>query len=260
MTQEERLDFLLDYLRNEYAEEIPIPEGFAQKRILFRGLVNVRPPHPVSEEFIRVQDEFLQEEVRQRGIVPLADIPSCRPESPIALWQGDITRLAADGIVNAANSKLLGCFIPGHGCIDNAIHTFAGVQLRQACYELMQAQGHDEPTGSAKITGAYNLPSRYVLHTVGPIVRGTLTHKHRAELARCYYSCLALAAEHKLKSIAFCCISTGEFAFPKQEAAETAVRALTGFLNAGSPIQRVVFNVFKDDDYLIYQNLLALRP
>jgi hypothetical protein len=145
MTQEERLDFLLDYVRNEYAGEIPSPESFAQKRILLRDMVNVRPPHPVSEEFIRIQDEFLREETRQKGIVHLADIPSCRPESPIALWQGDITRLAADGIVNAANSKLLGCFVPDHGCIDNAIHTFAGVQLRQACYELMQAQRHDEP-------------------------------------------------------------------------------------------------------------------
>jgi O-acetyl-ADP-ribose deacetylase (regulator of RNase III) len=163
-------------------------------------------------------------------------------------------------IVNAASSEPLGCIVPGHGCIDNAIHTFAGIQLRQACYELMQAQGHDEAAGSARITAAYILPSSYVLHTVGPIVRGTLTHKHRAELARCYYSCLALAAEHNLKNIAFCCISTGEFAFPKQEAAEIAVRTVTGFLNAGSPIQRVVFNVFKDDDYLMYQNLLAVRP
>jgi hypothetical protein len=139
MTQEERLDFVLDYLRNEYAEEIPSPESFAQKRILLRSLVNVRPPHPVSEEFIRIQDKFLREEARQRGIVPLADIPSCHAGTPIALWRGDITRLAADGIVNAANSKLLGCFVPGHGCIDNAIQTFAGIQLRQACYELMQA-------------------------------------------------------------------------------------------------------------------------
>jgi O-acetyl-ADP-ribose deacetylase (regulator of RNase III) len=260
MTQEERLDFLLDSLQGEYAGEIPGPEGFAQKRILLRGLVNIRPPHPISEEFIRIQDDFLQEETRQKGIVHLTDIPSCRPGSPIALWQGDIIRLAADGIVNAANSKLLGCFVPGHGCIDNAIHTFAGVQLRQACYELMQAQGHDEPTGSAKITAAYNLPSRYVLHTVGPIVRGGLTHKHRAELARCYHSCLALASEHNLKSIAFCCISTGEFRFPKQEAVEIAVRTVTGFLNAGSPIQRVIFNVFTGDDYLMYRNLLMDRP
>jgi O-acetyl-ADP-ribose deacetylase (regulator of RNase III) len=260
MTQEKRLDFLLDYLRGEYAEEIPCAESFAQKRNLLRGLVNVRPPRLVSEEFIRIQDEFLQEETRQKGIVHLADIPPCRPESPIALWQGDITRLAADGIVNAANSKLLGCFVPGHSCIDNAIHTFAGIQLRQACYELMRAQGHDEATGSARITEAYNLPSRYVLHTVGPVVRGALTQQHRSELASCYRSCLALAAEHKLESVAFCCISTGEFAFPKREAAEIAVTAVTGFLNAGSPIQRVVFNVFTDDDYLIYRNLLTARP
>jgi O-acetyl-ADP-ribose deacetylase (regulator of RNase III) len=257
MTQEERLDFLLDHLRNEYTEEIPMPGSFSQKRILLRGLVNVRPPCPVPEEFIRIQDEFLQEETKQRGIVNLADIPLCRQESPIALWQGDITRLAIDVIVNAANSKLLGCFVPGHHCIDNAIHTFAGVQLRQACSELMQVQGHDEATGLAKITPAYNLPSRYVLHTVGPIVRGLVTQKNRAELASCYHSCLALAAEHHLESIAFCCISTGEFKFPKQEAAEIAVRTVAGFLGPKSSIRRVVFNVFKDDDYLLYRDLLT---
>jgi O-acetyl-ADP-ribose deacetylase (regulator of RNase III) len=259
MTQEERIDFLLDYLRNEYAEEIPMPGIFSQKRILLRSLVNVRPPRPIPEEFIRIQDEFLQEETRQRGIVHLADIPPCHPESPMALWQGDITRLAVDAIVNAANSKLLGCFVPGHHCIDNAIHTFAGVQLRHACSELMQAQGHDEATGLAKITRAYNLPSRYVLHTVGPIVRGALTQKHRTELVNCYRSCLALAAGHHLENIAFCCISTGEFRFPKQEAAETAVRTVVEFLSHGSSIRRIVFNVFKEDDYLIYRDLLAGR-
>ncbi|MDR0685590.1 MAG: protein-ADP-ribose hydrolase [Spirochaetaceae bacterium] len=257
MTQEERLDFLIDYLQAEYTQTAK-PESFTQKRALLRGLVNIRPPRPVSQEFIRIQDEFLQEEARQKGIVAVADIQPCRPESPLALWQGDITRLALDAIVNAANAKLLGCFVPGHACIDNAIHTFAGVQLRQACSELMQAQGHDEATGLAKITAAYNLPSRYVLHTVGPIVRGTLTQKRRAELASCYRSCLALAAEHSLKSIAFCCISTGAFGFPQQEAAETAVKTVAECLKTGSSIQRVVFNVFTDDDYVIYRDLLKV--
>jgi O-acetyl-ADP-ribose deacetylase (regulator of RNase III) len=257
MTQEERLGFLLDYLLNEYTDEIAMPGSFSQKRALLRGLVNMRPSCPIPAEFIRIQDEFLQEETRQKGIVHLADIPPCRPESPITLWQGDITLLAVDAIVNAANSKLLGCFVPGHSCIDNAIHTFAGVQLRQACSDLMQAQGHDEATGMAKITPAYNLPSRYVLHTVGPIVLGALTQKHRTELASCYRSCLALAAEHDLESIAFCCISTGEFRFPKQEAAEIAAKTVTGFLRSVSPIRRVVFNVFTEDDYLIYRDLLA---
>ncbi|MDR0582758.1 MAG: protein-ADP-ribose hydrolase [Treponema sp.] len=256
MTQEERLDFLIDYLQAEYTQ-ISKPESFTRKRALLRGLVNIRPPRPVSQEFIRIQDEFLQEETHQKGIVNITDIPPCRPESPLCLWQGDITRLALDAIVNAANSRLLGCFVSGHGCIDNAIHTFAGVQLRQACSDLMQVQGHDEATGLAKITAAYNLPSRYVLHTVGPIVRGALAQKYRAELASCYRSCLALAAEHGLTSIAFCCISTGEFRFPQQEAAETAVKTVTEFLSPGSSIQRVVFNVFKDDDYVIYRGLLG---
>ena len=255
MTQEKRIDFLIDYLQAEYTQ-IAKPESFDKKRALLRELVNIRPPHPVSEEFIRIQDAFLQEEARKKGIVHLADIPPCRPESPLSLWQGDITRLALDAIVNAANTKLLGCFVPGHTCIDNAIHTFAGVQLRQACSQLMQAQAHDEATGTAKITAAYNLPSRYVLHTVGPIVRGALTQQRRAELASCYRSCLALAAEHSLKSIAFCCISTGAFGFPQQEAAETAVQTVTEFLRPGSSIQRVVFNVFTEHDYLIYRNLL----
>ncbi|MDR1400486.1 MAG: protein-ADP-ribose hydrolase [Treponema sp.] len=257
MTHEEQLHFLIDYLQAEYTH-IPKRANCDQTRALLRSLVNIRPPHPVSEEFIRIQDEFLQEEARQKGIVNVADIPPCHPKSPIALWQGDITRLALDAIVNAANAKLLGCFVPDHDCIDNVIHTFAGVQLRQACSELMQAQGHDEVTGTAKITAAYNLPSHYVLHTVGPIVRGALTQKHCAELARCYHSCLALAAKHGLKSIAFCCISTGAFGFPKQEAAKIAVKTVTEFLRHESPIQRVVFNVFTDDDYLIYHDLLTM--
>ena len=173
------------------------------------------------------------------------------------LWQGDITRLAVDAIVNAANSQLLGCFIPCHGCIDNAIHTAAGVQLRQNCFDIMQKQKHAEPTGSAKITSAYNLPSKYVIHTVGPIIHGDLTQEDWGLLAACYKSCLDIAAEHKLNSIAFCCISTGEFHFPNKEAAEIAVQTVKkDYLRQNTAsIDRIVFNVFKDMDFNIYKNL-----
>jgi len=257
MEQEKRLDYLIEYLRIEHDEPISVPNSYATKRELLRTLVNVRPPRPVSEDFLKVQDAFLQEEKLQRGIVQLADIPAYGDDSRLSLWQGDITRLEVDAIVNAANSKLLGCFISGHHCIDNAIHTFAGVQLRQACYEIMQKQGYDESTGTAKITPAYNLPSRYIFHTVGPIVYKELTQKHCDELASCYRLCLEFAAERRLESIALCCISTGEFCFPKQAAAEIAMQTVREFLSHDTGLKRVIFVVFTNADYLIYQNLLS---
>ena len=257
MEQAKRLDYMLDYLVHEHpAEDIQIPNGYAQKRALLRSLVNIRPPKPVSEEFLSVQDAFLQEETKAKGSVRLEDIPPCPSDDRLYLWQGDITRLAVDAIVNAANSQLLGCFIPCHGCINNAIHTAAGVQLRQNCFDIMQKQKHAEPTGSAKITSAYNLPSKYVIHTVGPIIHGDLTQEDCGLLAACYKSCLDIAAEHKLNSIAFCCISTGEFHFPNKEAAEIAVQTVKDYLRQNTAsIDRIVFNVFKDIDFNIYKNL-----
>lgn len=256
MEQEARLDFLLAHLCDEYSESISIPNGYAQKRTLLRALVNVRPPHPVAQAFLRIQDEFLQEEAKRRGIVRLADIPPSATDARISVWQGDITRLQVDAIVNAANSALLGCFVPEHHCIDNAIHTHAGVQLRQACHELMLRQGYDEPTGTAKITPAYNLPCRYVLHTVGPIVRGELTPIHMEQLANCYNACLMAAREYEVESIAFCCISTGVFGFPQQEAAQIALRTVKRVLSLDDKIKRVVFNVFLDRDYELYTKLI----
>ncbi|MBI5249836.1 MAG: protein-ADP-ribose hydrolase [Desulfomonile tiedjei] len=259
MNHEKRLDHLLDYLLGEHSgrTQASPPGDYATKRALLRKLVNIRPPRPISDDFIRVQDTFLQEEASEKGTVSVADIPQRPWDDRILLWQGDITRLKVDAIVNAANSKLLGCFVPCHSCIDNAIHTYAGVQLRGACHDLMQVQGHDEETGTTKITLAYNLPSRYVLHTVGPIVKGTVTQKHRDELASCYHSCFTLAKEHGLGSIAFCCISTGEFRFPKRAAAEIAVQTAREFLANDLQVKRVVFNVFRDDDYEIYHDLLG---
>lgn len=226
------------------------------QRDLLRALMNVRPPRPLSAEFLRLQDELLSAEREERGVVDVMTLPAVPSDPRIVLWQGDITRLRADAIVNAANSALLGCFIPCHRCIDNAIHSAAGLQLRAECAALMERQGHAEETGTAKLTAGYNLPARHVLHTVGPIVADALTEEDRALLASCYRSCLTLAAEHGLSSVAFCCISTGEFHFPNAAAAEIAVREVRAFLRENNTIKRVVFNVFKDEDRAIYERLL----
>lgn len=222
---------------------------------LFRSLVNVRNPQPISGQFLKLQNVFLQAEIAQKGIT---DIQSLIPiQKNIYLWQGDITTLKADGIVNAANSQMTGCYCPCHNCIDNAIHTFAGVQLRLECADLMKQQGYAEPTGRAKITKSYNLPSKYILHTVGPIANGNLSKEDCRLLASCYQSCLKLAVSHKLKSIAFCCISTGEFHFPNQKAAEIAVQTVKEFISTYHNM-KIIFNVFQKEDYEIYYNLLQL--
>ena len=255
MTQDERLDFLLRYLlaeRKEYAS-IRMPDSVSEKRHLLRSLMNVRPPIPASAEFLAVQDAYLQARLSERGVTRLGDLKPAQPG--IYLWQGDITTLAADAIVNAANSQMLGCFVPCHGCIDNAIHTYAGVQLRLACAAAMRQQGQEEATGHAKITKAYNLPCRFVLHTVGPIICGSVTNADRELLASCYRSCLDLAAETGLHSVAFCCISTGEFHFPGELAAEIAVHTVQAWQQQHPNQIEVIFNVFKNSDYEIYQRL-----
>ena len=256
MTQNERLDYLLRYLLAEHKEyaNIRVPDDLLEKRNLLRSLMNVRPPVPASAEFLAVQDAYFQERLSERGITRLEDLTPVRPG--VYLWQGDITTLTADAIVNAANSQMLGCFVPCHGCIDNAIHSAAGLQLRDECSRLMEQQGRPEPTGQAKLTGGYNLPARYVLHTVGPIIHGHVTPRDREQLASCYRSCLKLASEHELQSVAFCCISTGEFHFPNQEAARIAVQTVKEFLQAPTTVRKVIFNVFKDIDAKIYDDLL----
>ena len=236
----------------EQAEAFPPDE--ASQRQLLRSLMNVRPPVPASEEFLRVQDAYLSQRLAERGVTRLTDLTPVRPG--LYLWRGDITTLAADAIVNAANSRMLGCFVPCHGCIDNAIHTYAGVQLRMACAELMGRQGHEEETGRAKITRAYNLPCRHVLHTVGPIIHGGVTEADREQLASCYRSCLKLAAERGLHSVAFCCISTGEFHFPNELAAQIAIQTVREWQRNHPDQIEVIFNVFKDSDYAIYRRLL----
>ena len=256
MTQEERRIWLINALLDEQGQDKRIDattSAHEQKRLL-RGLLNVRAPKPVDETFLRVQDEYLQAELEQKTITDIADLTPLEPG--IYVWQGDITTLRCDAIVNAANSGMTGCYYPCHGCIDNAIHTYAGIQLRLACDAMMKAQGYEEPTGEAKLTDAYNLPCKYVLHTVGPIITGSLTKKDEDLLASCYRSCLTLAEEHDLKSVAFCCISTGEFHFPNQRAAEIAVETVRRFRAETESKIEVIFNVFKDIDDYIYRELL----
>lgn len=221
----------------------------------FRALVNTRPPIPADAAWLTAQDELLRGLIEENGITHVGDTDASPSDPRIRLWKGDITTIAVDAIVNAANAQMLGCWVPGHHCIDNAIHTYAGVQLRMKCAKIMEAQGHEEPTGSAKITEAYNLPSKHVIHTVGPIANGRPTNLHRTQLASCYRSCLNLARENNLNSIAFCCISTGLFGFPQKEAAETAVDTVRAWLDATSFNMTVVFDVFSDEDFAIYRDL-----
>ena len=257
MNQTEKRCFLIRRLLDEQPEyrKLAIPTGEQEQRRLLRSLFNLRLPGEIGEAFLTVQDEYLQEETRQKGITELSSLTPVEPG--IYLWQGDVTTLRCDAIVNAANSGMTGCYQPCHNCIDNCIHTWAGVQLRNACAALMEAQGHDEPTGQAKITPAYNLPCGHVIHTVGPVVQGRLTKRHEELLASCYRSCLELAEKNAIGSIAFCCISTGVFGFPRERAAEIAVQTVREYRAATHSGIEVIFNVFKDEDLCIYRALLG---
>ena len=256
MNQSEKRLFLIQSLLKEKTEyrDIDIPAEPESQRQLLRGLMNLRAPQHAEADFLQMQDAYLQGETAAKGITNAADLAPVQPG--LYLWQGDITTLQCDAIVNAANSGMTGCYVPNHRCIDNAIHTFAGVELRLACAELMEQQDYPEPTGRAKITPAFNLPCRYVLHTVGPIIDGRVTKADKELLASCYRSCLALAAENNLESVAFCCISTGEFHFPNDLAAQIAVETVKQFMNRKTSVKKVIFNVFKDLDKAIYEKLL----
>ncbi len=257
MTQSERRIYLIKRLIDEQPryKDLAIPRSEADREKLLRSLFNVRMPKEADEDFLKTQDEYLREETARKGITDVADLTPAA--DGFYLRQGDITTLKCGAIVNAANSQMLGCFVPCHGCIDNAIHTYAGVQLRLECARLMKKQGHEEQTGGAKITSAYNLPCDHVIHTVGPIVRGAPTETDKKLLASCYRSCLDIADKNGVKSIAFCCISTGEFHFPSDKAAEIAIRTVKEYKKrTGSKIE-VIFNVFKDADDEIYRKLLG---
>lgn len=256
MTQEERRVYLIKKLISEHPRyaDIQIPTDADEQKRLLRSLMNVRLAAPVDKEFLQIQDEYLQLANEEKGIVHIEDMTERQPD--IYIWKGDITRLGVGAIVNAANSGMTGCYQPCHNCIDNCIHTFAGIELRNFCEDMMQEQGYEEPTGQAKLTPAYNLLCDYVIHTVGPIVRGKLTHRDEDLLKSCYEACLKLTDQNGIKSIAFCCISTGVFCFPNQRAAEIAVQTVRDYKRQNDSDIKVIFNVFKDEDERIYNELL----
>ena len=262
-TQDARLDYLVEEFKADSVQykDLQTPEDTEGKRRILRSLMNIRTPRKMADAVLTVQDEYLQERIRENGIVELADIPVIR--GSMSIWQGDITRLAVDAIVNAANSQMLGCFVPMHTCIDNCIHTFAGVQLRSECARQMEqlksryGRDYEQPTALPMLTDAYNLPARKVIHIVGPIVQGRLTASLENDLAACYRNTLDMCLENGLKSVAFCCISTGVFHFPNKRAAEIAVQTVTGWLSEHpGGMERVIFNVFKDEDKAYYEQLL----
>ena len=260
MTQQERLSYLVKGLVEEYTEKykdehIEIPNDEAEQFTLFRALCNIRAAGAMPIEWMKVQDEYLNTLALEKGIVRIKDMEEREPQ--IYLWQGDITRLSVDAIVNAANNQLLGCFAPNHKCIDNAIHTFSGIELRMECARMTEYMEMPEKTGVARKTYAYNLPASHVIHTVGPIIYDTVTDLEKEQLASCYRSCLELANAYSLKSIAFCCISTGEFRFPHELAAQIAIDTVRRYLKETNSKIQVVFNVFKDIDYEIYNKLLG---
>ena len=264
MTQEERLDYLVEAFKADSLKYrlLDTPGDTEGKRRLLRSLMNIRMPKPLPDEVKEVQDAYLKERIRENGIVGLDDIPVIR--DGLSIWQGDITRLAADAIVNAANSQMLGCFVPMHTCIDNCIHTFSGVQLREECERQMEefrgkfGSDYEQPTAVPMLTDAYNLPCRKVIHVVGPIVQFMLTKDLEKDLADCYRNVLDMCASNGLKSVAFCCISTGVFRFPNRRAAEIAVSTVNEWM-ASHPdkVEKVIFNVFKEEDRAIYEGLLA---
>lgn len=261
--QDRRLEYLIRYFLKDSDgyQDLAIPKDREGKRILLRSLMNIRMPRPMEEEALKVQDAYLKERAREKGIVRPADIPVIRES--LSLWQGDITRLAADGIVNAANSEMLGCFVPMHSCIDNCIHTYAGIELREACFRQMEklrecyGEAYEQPVAVPLLTDGYNLPARKVIHIVGPVVSGHLTPELEEELAACYRNTLDLCLEKGLKTVSFCCISTGVFHFPGRRAAEIAVRTVTRWMDKHpGAMDRVIFNVFKDEDRRYYEQNL----
>jgi len=256
MKQSERrynlIKILLD--ENKAYKGMEIPKDTGEQKRLLRSLMNIRMPKCISEKFIRLQDKYLQEELKMKHVTTLGELEAVQPG--IYVWQGSITTLKVDAIVNAANSGMTGCYQPCHDCIDNCIHTYAGIQLRLKCANLMEKQGHEEETGKAKITLAYNLPSAYILHTVGPIIYDEVRADDEMLLISCYENCLELAEHYGVESIAFCCISTGVFRFPNDRAAQIAVETVKAYMGKHCGIKKVVFNVFKDMDYEIYIDLL----
>lgn len=263
MTQDQRLDYLLDKFKEDSGKyrNLQVGDSTEDKKAALRSLMNIRMPGLMDEKTLEIQDEYLSRRLAEKGIVSLDSIPEATDK--ISIWQGDITLLEVDAIVNAANSQMLGCFVPMHACIDNCIHTFAGIQLRWECNQKMNqlrsihGQSYEQPTSIPLITEGYNLPAKKVIHVVGPIVYGQLTKEHEKALADCYSNVLDMCLANGLKSVAFCCISTGVFHFPNQRAAEIATGTVKEWLTAHpDAMDRVVFNVFKDNDRRLYEQYI----
>ncbi len=272
MNQNERLDYLVEQFKEDSIQyrNLIIPEETSEKRRILRSLMNIRMPKRMSPDVLRIQDEYLQERNRENGVIGLSEIPVIAERGSnhaygdiLSVWQGDITRLAVEAIVNAANSQMLGCFIPMHTCIDNCIHTYAGIQLREECHRQMNilrtkyGPEYEQPVAVPMLTPGYNLPAKNVIHIVGPIVSGRLAKEQEEDLGDCYRNTLDLCAENHIKSVAFCCISTGVFRFPNKRAAEIAVQTVTEWLSTHpDTIDRIIFNVFKDEDKAYYEQEL----
>ncbi|MCR5795918.1 MAG: protein-ADP-ribose hydrolase [Solobacterium sp.] len=272
MDQNERLACLTKQFIEDSVQyrDLTVPSDTEGRKRLLRSLMNIRMPKPLPAAVQKVQDAYLQERIRRNGIVTLTDIPVIAEAGSthlfadrISVWQGDITRLQTDAIVNAANSQMLGCFVPMHTCIDNCIHTFAGVQLRAECARQMRelrmkyGDDYEQPTAVPMLTEGYNLPAKKVIHIVGPIVSGELTEELEQDLADCYTNVLDLCLANGLRSVAFCCISTGVFRFPNRRAAGIAVQTVTDWQEEHpDAMERVIFNVFKDEDREFYEQEL----
>lgn len=264
----EKLDFLIDYLLKEN-KEIKLkdmPKTSEEKANLWRALCNIRNAKPISAEYLKVQDEYLQERLEETQLTNVENIKSIKETysktnlenaNKICLWQGDITKLKIDAIVNAANSQGLGCFQPLHNCIDNQIQTFSGIQMRLECDKYMKKIGYNLPTGKAFITNGYNLPSKYVIHTVGPIINFEVSNEDKKLLKDCYINSLKIASEKGLKTIAFPCISTGIFRFPKELAVMCAFQGINEFLRDNkNSLEKIIFNVYGEEDFDIYDQFI----
>ena len=259
----ENLDYLIEYLLKDCGYSEKIPDDINQKKSLYRGLVNVREPKPISAEYLEVEDKYLQEELKNKKIKNADELLTIKEQyvnnnldnsDKMCIWQGDITKLKIGAIVNPANSQGLGCFLPNHNCIDNQIQTFAGIRMRLECNEYMKTINYNLETSKCFITEGYNLPAKKVIHAVGPIVESFLTDDLRTDLENTYINCLKCAIENGIRTISFPCISTGVFRFPKDEASKIAIRTVDKFLSENKDkIDKVIFNLWSKEDVIIYE-------
>ena len=259
MTHEEQRLWLIQQLLNERNDTagVKIPEDAQGQKDLLRGLMNIRMPDPIDEEFLKIQDEYLKEENLADGVITIEDLTPLKADDRLYIWQGDMSRLGVDAVTLPANSGFTGCYQWLHSCLDNILGSKAGIELRLYTNDIITRQGYPEPAGQAKITPGFNLPAKYIIHTVGPIVQGRLTKENERMLASCYRSILELADQNDIRTLALCCISTGVFMFPNQRAAEIAVETVRKYLEETGSQIKIIFNVFKDIDLMFYKYYLG---